>query len=100
MTGTTAQVLDMVKKGEFYSERGFDEGNQGFSALDKFTFDTLYNIVEKRASNQETAVLLQKVRASVAQDVPDVGKAAFLLTMLAQAQGLEIKKLLYAEAVK
>lgn len=95
MSDTTLLALEGMKKGSFYSERGFTEGNQGFSALDNFTFDTLENALEKASQGLSEEKLITKIRAEMEKKSLSPSTLLPLLATLAHLQGEEIRALFY-----
>ncbi len=99
MADTTLLALEGIKTKEFYSERGFDKGYQGFSDLDKFTFDGLYNATKKYIEDQNTESVVTDIKAELDKNELDIGKITLLLSSLAQLQDTNLKELLYKEVL-
>lgn len=101
MDKTTVKVINGLKQGRFYSEKGFDQGYKGFSELDKFTFDTLYNAIEimsaaKKVNFDEIAEAFHCLEQNKTDNFKDLlGNLLKELFIYAAQQGVDVKEVIY-----
>ncbi|MDR2901735.1 MAG: NUDIX domain-containing protein [Lactobacillales bacterium] len=104
--GPTKQLFDMMQRGEYFSEKGFDEGKRGFSDIDKFSFTTFYNLIEKKSEQKKiTPGDIQKICAKFegGRNLPPpdlIGEAIEKLSVLAHQSGYDIHEILFRQMNK